>query len=75
MNVEEKLKDYILSRYNSLREFSIRAEIPHSTFISILQRGIQNASVGNVIKICRQLNISADELAEGKIVPRERHKP
>ena len=70
MNTEEKLKNYILERYVSLREFSQTVGIPHSTFASILSRGIHNASVGNVIKICRALNISADALADGKIEPR-----
>lgn len=69
MTIEEKLKDYILSRYNSVREFTIRAEIPYTTLDSIFKRGIGNSSVNNVIKICRALNISADELADGNITP------
>lgn len=69
MTTEEKLRVYILSRYNSLREFTIDADLKYSTVDSILRRGIGNSSVGNVIKICKTLRISADALADGEIVP------
>lgn len=69
MTIEEKLKDYILARYNSIREFTIQADISYSTFDSILRRGIGNSSVTNIIKICKVLGLSVDELAEGNITP------
>ena len=69
MTTEEKLKDLILKRYNSLREFSISIDVPNSTLDSIFRRGINNSSVANVIKICKALNISVDALADGEIVP------
>lgn len=70
MTIEEELKEYILSRYNSLREFSLTADVPNSTVNTILIRGVENAKVGNVIKICKALNISADALADGRIEPK-----
>lgn len=69
MTTEEKLKDLILKRYHSVREFTISANIPYSTLDSIFKRGIGNSSVINVIKICKALGISADALADGEIVP------
>ena len=69
MTIEEKLKELILIRYDSVREFGKIVEIPNSTLISIFKRGVSNASVGNIIKICKELKISADELAEGRITP------
>lgn len=69
MNTEEKLKNLILARYKSIREFAIAVDIPNSTIDSIFRRGINNSSVSNVIKICKALKISADELAEGNITP------
>lgn len=69
MTIEEKLKELILIRYDSVREFGKIVDIPNSTLISIFKRGINNASVGNIIKICKELKISADELAEGRITP------
>lgn len=75
MTIEEKLKDYILHRYKSLREFTNAVDIPYTTMDSILKRGIGNSSVNNVIKICKALHISADALANGEIVPRYEKNP
>lgn len=65
--IEDKLKALILSKHKSLREFCIAIDIPYSTMTSILKRGLANASISNILKICRYLNISADELANGNI--------
>ncbi len=70
MTIEEKIKQYILDRYSSIREFTQIHDINYSTLDSILKRGISNSSVVNVIKICKALGISADELAEGRIIPK-----
>ena len=75
MTKEEKLKELILNRYHSIREFTIKADIPYSTLDSIFKRGIGNSSVTNVIKICKALGISADALADGEIVPVKERKP
>lgn len=69
MTIEDQLKNLILSRYRSIREFTIAIDMPYTTMDSIFRRGVGNSSVTNVIKICKALGISADELAEGKIVP------
>ena len=74
MTIEEKLKEYILQRYHSIREFSIAVDISNSTINSILSRGVGNSSVNNIIKICKKLNISADALADGEIVPLNTYK-
>ncbi len=73
MTTEEKLKDFILSKYRSLREFTQEIDMPYSTMTTILKRGIDNSNVQNIIKICQALEIKADDLAEGNIVPIERH--
>ena len=69
MTIEDKLKRYIMTRYSSLREFTIKSNIPYSTVNAILKRGISNSSLSNVSKICKALNISLDELEHNKIVP------
>ena len=69
MSIEEKLKELILKRYHSIREFTISIDMPYTTMDSIFRRGIGNSSVSNVIKICKALGISADALADGEIVP------
>ena len=69
MTTEDKLRGYILSKYQSLREFTQVAEISYSTVNTILRRGIDNSNVSNIIKICKILGISVDALANGEIVP------
>lgn len=68
MTTEDKLKELILSRYQSIREFTITTGIAYSTFDTIMKRGINHANITNVLKICHALHISADELANGNIV-------
>lgn len=69
MTVEEKLKNLILKRYSSVREFTQIIGMPYATMDSILRRGIGNANVTNIIRICKELGISVDALSEGCIVP------
>lgn len=67
MSIEEQLRELILSKYASIRAFSIAIDMPYSTLDSIFKRGVENASVSNIIRICNALTISADALAEGTI--------
>ncbi len=69
MSIEEKLKGLILTRYRSLREFTQAIDMPYQTMDSILKRGVDKASISNIIRICKALDISADELANGNLVP------
>ena len=64
---EDLLKEFILSKYKSIREFTNIIGMPYTTVDSLLKRGIKKASVDNVMKICSFLNISADALVDGRI--------
>lgn len=66
-NIEETLKELILSKYKSLREFTLKIEMPYSTLDTILKRGVDKANIINILKICDELNLSADKLANGFI--------
>ncbi|MBQ2775744.1 MAG: helix-turn-helix domain-containing protein [Clostridia bacterium] len=57
MNREQKLRNIILDRYTSLRQFSIEADIPYSSLMTILSRGIGGASFDSIMHICKVLNI------------------
>ena len=57
MNREQKLRNLILDRYTSLRQFAIEADITYSTLMTLLSRDIGGASFDVVIKICRKLEI------------------
>ena len=62
MNREERLRNLILDRYTSLRQFSLEADIPYSTLLTMLSRGIGGASLDAVMLICGKLNIDPYEL-------------
>lgn len=61
---ESFLKELIASKYGTIKEFSRRIELPYTTVRSILDRGIANAQVENVLKICKGVGITAEELLE-----------
>lgn len=62
MNRELKLRNLILDRYTSLRQFANDADIPYSTLMTLLSRGVGGASFDIVIRICRILGIDPLEL-------------
>lgn len=72
MTVEERLKELIIKQYGTMKDFTDHIGVPNSTFANILRRGVKNANVLTIIKICQALGISTDDLAEGKIVPLKR---
>lgn len=62
--LENKIKDLIIEKYGSIRQFSLKIGLPYTTIDSILKRGIDNSNVSNVIKMCKALNISIDKSLE-----------
>ena len=61
MNRETKLRNLILDRHTSLRQFAIEADIPYSTLMTLLSRDLGGASFDVIIKICKQLDINPME--------------
>lgn len=57
MNREEKLRNMILDHYTSLRQFAKEADIPYSSLMTLLSRGIGGASFDTVIQICKKLGV------------------
>lgn len=55
MNRELRLRNAILDQYTSLREFAKAADIPYSTLMTLLSRGVGGASFDTVLQICRTL--------------------
>lgn len=68
-SIEEQLKQYIKDNYGSVRAFVLEKGLIYANVDSILRRGIKNATWNNVKTLCEALDISADELAEGRIMP------
>lgn len=65
--VEQRLKDYILSQYKSMREFCIQIDRSYSTIDNMLKRGLLNSSVSLVLYVCDRLGLDIDELFNGNI--------
>lgn len=69
MTIEEELKALMIEKAGSVNKFAHDCGLSTSTVATIFVRGINNTNVNTIIKICRGLHISADELAKGKITP------
>lgn len=58
MTRAEILKHEILRQYRSVRAFALDMEIPYSTLVTALERGIEGMAYGTVIKMCEKLSLN-----------------
>ena len=58
MTKAEILKQEILKQYKSVRQFDIDMEIPYSTLVTALDRGIEGMAYGTVIRMCDRLSLN-----------------
>ena len=58
MTKAEILKAEILKQYKSVRQLAIDMEIPYSTLVTALDRGIEGMAYGTVIRICDKLSLN-----------------
>ena len=63
MTREEYLKQLIIEDAGTLKDFAKKINMPYTTLYSI-SRNVGGASIDNILKICKVLGISADDLAE-----------
>lgn len=54
----EVLKKVILSNYKSVRQFAVAMNIPYSTLVTALERGIDGMAYSTVIRICEALSLN-----------------
>ena len=64
MNREQYLRNLILDNYPSLRQFALEADIPYSSLMTILSRGVGGASFDVVMQICKKLQIDPSVLLD-----------
>lgn len=62
MAVETELKVMIEAKSGTVKAFSEMIDLPYTTVRSILERGVLNSKVDNIIKICDGLGIKAEDL-------------
>lgn len=58
MTKAEVLKKEILKQYRSVRQFAMEMNIPYSTLVTALERGIEGMAYGTVIKMCDKLSLN-----------------
>lgn len=64
MNKELYIRNLILDNYPSLRQFALEADIPYSSLMTVLSRGVGGASFNMVMQICQKLRIDPAVLVE-----------
>ena len=64
MHRELVLRNRILDRYDSLRQFAKDADIPYSSLMTALSRGVGGASFDMVMQICKTLGMDPKELTK-----------
>ena len=64
MNREDYLKALIKQKGLTVKGFAQQINMPYSTLLSMLNGSIGGAAVDNVIKICKGLGISVNDLQE-----------
>lgn len=58
MTKSQIMKKTILTQYKSVRQFAIELNIPYSTLVTALDRGIEGMSYETVIRMCNKLNLN-----------------
>lgn len=58
MTKSQILKREILTQYKSVRQFAIEMNIPYSTLVTALDRGIEGMAYGTVIRMCDKLSLN-----------------
>lgn len=64
MDDKAKVLAKLIDQRGSRRAFAEEAGIPPTTLQSMLQRGVGRASIDNVIKVCKALGITVEQLDE-----------
>ena len=59
---EDYVKSLIKSNGCNLKEFAAKIHMPYTTLLSILNGSIGGAALDNVLKICRALDLTVEEL-------------
>lgn len=62
MTREDYVKSLIKSNGCNLKEFAAKIHMPYTTLLSILNGSIGGAAMDNVLKICRALDLTVEEL-------------
>ncbi len=62
MTKEDYVKNLISDSGHSVKSFASSIDLPYTTLLGMLNRGLDGASVLNVIKVCKALSITVEDL-------------
>lgn len=62
MTKEEYVKLLIASSGHTVKSFALSINLPYTTLLSMLNRGLGGASIDNVIRVCKGLSITVEDL-------------
>lgn len=62
MTKEDYVRRLIAISGRTIKDFAKLINLPYSTLLSILNRGLDSASITNVMNICAALGITVEEL-------------
>ena len=75
MTREDYIRSLIKSSGCNLKEFAAQIHMPYTTLLSILNGSIGGAAMDNVLKICRALDMTVEELDNALAKPLPAHTP
>ena len=61
------MKNAILAQYKSVRQFAIEMEMPYSSLMSALDKGVSGMAYETVISICKKLGINPTDFSKNGI--------
>ena len=62
MTKEAYIRALILQRSPNIKEFAASIQMPYTTLLGMLKNGLGGAAVDNVIRVCRALGLTVEEL-------------
>lgn len=62
MTQENYVKMLISNSGHTIKSFAESIDLPYTTLLGMLNRGLSGASVQNVIKVCKGLSITIEDL-------------
>lgn len=67
LKIENDLKEIIISKYSSIKDFCATNDILYSKVDKIFKKGIGSADIQLIFKICSILDIDVESIVEGEI--------
>ncbi len=61
-NITKYVYGLVISRYKTIKAFSLATNLPYSTISGVFNRGIYNTNISTILSICKELNLSIDAL-------------